>query len=102
MAVDDVAQALIALNDESVRQRARDGDLSALGDLTLTDEERQLITDALAEPEVAGHDFYARQMPAYEYVSSNQTYLSSSVRTSFRSYLQNEFVLPSSWAAMRV
>ena len=46
MAAEDVAQALIAMDDLDVRRRVGEGDYSALGTLELTDKEQALVSGA--------------------------------------------------------
>lgn len=60
MAADDVAMALVAMEDAQVRQRVRKGDLDALGDLRLSSKEEQLVKAAASEeadPEVEGFEW---------------------------------------------
>lgn len=46
MAAEDVAQALMAMDDPEVRQRVGAGDFAALGTLELTPEEEALVSGA--------------------------------------------------------
>jgi hypothetical protein len=46
MPAEDLARALMALDDEDVRRRVASGDFGALGDVTLTDEEEGLLSGA--------------------------------------------------------
>jgi hypothetical protein len=46
MAAEDVAQALMAMDDPQVRQRIAAGDFEALGTLELTSEEQALVSGA--------------------------------------------------------
>lgn len=46
MAAEDVAQALIAMDDPEVRRRVGEGDFAALATLELTDEEQALVSAA--------------------------------------------------------
>jgi hypothetical protein len=46
MAAEDVAQALMAMDDPQVRQRIAAGDFKALGTLELTSEEQALVSGA--------------------------------------------------------
>jgi hypothetical protein len=58
MSAEDLAQGLRAIDDEDVRQKVAAGDLSAAGDLDLTDEEAGLLRGAADDyPEVAGFFF---------------------------------------------
>jgi len=51
----DVKQALLAMDDEDVRSRIADGDLSDLDQLDLSPEEREMVKNAATDyPEVAG------------------------------------------------
>jgi hypothetical protein len=53
MGSEDVSRALGALADDDVRGRVADGDAGALGDLALSDEERDLVRGAAEDyPEV--------------------------------------------------
>ena len=55
MAADDVAQALMLMDDEKIRRAVAEGDLSAAGKLTLDKSEQQLLMLAAADdPELAG------------------------------------------------
>jgi len=60
MSADDVAMALIAMEEQDVRQKVRDGDLEALGSLKLSAKEEKLVRDAAeeeADPDVEGFEF---------------------------------------------
>ena len=58
MSAEDLAQGLRAIDEEDVRQKVAAGDLSAAGDLDLTDEEAGLLRGAADDyPEVAGFFF---------------------------------------------
>jgi len=58
MSAEDLAQGLRAIDDEDVRHKVAAGDLSAAGDLDLTDEEAGLLRGAADDyPEVAGFFF---------------------------------------------
>ena len=46
MAAEDVAQALISMDDPKLRRRVNEGDFSALGTLQLTQEEEALVSGA--------------------------------------------------------
>jgi hypothetical protein len=46
MAAEDVAQALMAMDDPNVRQRVAAGEFGALGTLELTSEEQALVSGA--------------------------------------------------------
>ena len=60
MSAEDLARGLRAIDDEDVRQKVAAGDLSAAGDLELTDEEAGLLRGAADDyPEVAGFMFDA-------------------------------------------
>lgn len=55
MSREDVGNAINAMADESVRAQIEAGDLSALGDTSLTDDERAVVIDAARDfPEVSG------------------------------------------------
>ena len=55
MSEQDLAQALTALEADEIRAAVAAGDLSAVGELELTDEERELLVAAASgEPEVVG------------------------------------------------
>jgi hypothetical protein len=57
MAAEDVANALMSMDDEQLRQAVGAGDFSGLADLDLSDAERDLLREAAAddEVEVEGH-----------------------------------------------
>lgn len=58
MSAEDLAQGLRAIDEDDVRQKVAAGDLSAAGDLDLTDEEASLLRGAADDyPEVAGFAF---------------------------------------------
>jgi hypothetical protein len=58
MSAEDLARGLRAIDEEDVRQKVAAGDLSAAGDLELTDEEAGLLKGAADDyPEVAGFFF---------------------------------------------
>ncbi len=60
MSAEDLAQGLRAIDEEDVRQKVAAGDLSAAGDLDLTNEEAGLLRGAADDyPEVAGFAFDA-------------------------------------------
>ena len=46
MAAEDVAQALMSIDDPEVRGRVAEGDFTALGTLELTDKEQALVSAA--------------------------------------------------------
>src|SRR2546425_5087978 len=46
MAAEDVAQALMSMEDTAVRRRIGEGDFSALGTLELTHDEQALVSGA--------------------------------------------------------
>lgn len=53
MSREDVGTAINAMSDEAVRAQFEAGDLSALGDVSLDEKERQVIIDAARDfPEV--------------------------------------------------
>lgn len=55
MSADDLARAIETLDDEEVRAKVADGDLSAAGELELTEDERALLVAAASdEPDVVG------------------------------------------------
>lgn len=55
MSADDLARGIEALDDEEVRAKVAEGDLSAAGDLELTDDEQALLVAAASdEPDVVG------------------------------------------------
>jgi len=72
MAADDMARALMAMDDAGVRTAVAAGDLTPLGDLQLDDEEQRLLRDAARgesdDPEVEGYGAFA---PPYVPVSVN-------------------------------
>ena len=49
MAADDVARALMALDDSSLRERVRSGDPDALSAWRLTSEEAELVRNAASD-----------------------------------------------------
>ncbi len=56
MAADDVARALMAMDDESVRDQVAGGDLTGLGASGLSEHEQQLVRQAAADdPETSGY-----------------------------------------------
>ena len=58
MAADDVAKALMAMDDESVRARVAEGDLEGLGLPGLSPEERELVREAATDdPEISGYTY---------------------------------------------
>jgi len=58
MSAEDLARGLRAIDEEDVRRKVAAGDLSAAGDLELTDEEAGLLRGAADDyPEVAGFFF---------------------------------------------
>ena len=80
MAAEDVAQALIAMDDAEVRRRVGEGDFRALGTVELSPEEEALVSGATPvlpedhpsqvlvahEPgEVEGHAIRARENAGY-------------------------------------
>ena len=54
MPADDVAKALMAMDDEGIRAAVGAGDFAGLGDLTLDDAERTLLRDAAGDGDVEG------------------------------------------------
>jgi hypothetical protein len=64
MAADDVAHALMAMDDDDVRSRVAGGDLSAFAHLDLDDAERALVQSAAEEADVEGFSFQCNFMPA--------------------------------------
>lgn len=94
MAADSLAVALMALDDDTTRDRIRQGDFSTLpDDVQLSAAEEQLVIAAAAEeadPEVAGFDasssaFFhaARQVPG--------NVLSAPVSNNFKIFMANKF-----------
>ena len=58
MSTEDVRRALIAIDEQEVRDRVAAGDHRALEGMDLTDEERELVEEAATNyPEVAGFAF---------------------------------------------
>ena len=69
MAKEDVGKALEAMEDEDVRSGIAGGDFSGVSELSLTDEEKELLTGAAEDyPEVAGFAFnsYLSQLQKVE------------------------------------
>jgi hypothetical protein len=64
MAADDVANALMAMDDDRVRAAVAGGDLSAFDHLDLDDDERTLVQSAAEEADVEGFSFQCNFMPA--------------------------------------
>lgn len=92
MSADNLALALMALDDAAVRDRVRNNDLSAIG-VDLSAKEEALLKAAADEdddPEVAGFDasasaFYA----AASTVPGNL--VSGTVANNFKSFVSNKF-----------
>jgi len=62
MSAEALATGLQALADDEVRAAVADGDVSAAGQLDLTDEERLLLVGAAEDaPEVAGFDYFVKK-----------------------------------------
>lgn len=63
MSAEDLAIAIEALDEESVRAKVAAGDVAAVGDLNLSDEEQALLQGAADEyPEVVGYAFDGPQL----------------------------------------
>ena len=99
MAVDDVALALMAMSDSSVRESVRRGDFSALRGRQLTDEERELVRLAADDPEVDMVTMVTDlRGPAGEYLLANQRQLSPAVRQRFLAFAPNaRIAITASW-----
>ena len=99
MAVDDVALALIAMSDSSVRESVRRDDFSPLGSRQLSDHERQLVRLAADDPEVDMVTMVTElRGPAGEYLLANQRQLSPDVRRRFLAFAPNaRIAVASSW-----
>ena len=78
MAVDDVAKALMALEDDEIRARIGSGDLSAAGALDLTDEEVGLVREAAARGDNEPHP--GRERKYYALTTSGRTTLGAEAR----------------------
>lgn len=63
MAADDVARALMAMDDDGVRAAVARGDLSGLVGIELDDDERVLVESAAQEADVEGFSFQCNFMP---------------------------------------
>lgn len=62
MSAEALATGLQTLEDDDVRAAVAAGDVSAAGDLDLTDEERALLVGAAEDaPEVSGFDYFVRK-----------------------------------------
>src|SRR5262245_19544662 len=97
MAVEDLARALMAMDDAGVRAAVAKGDFAPLGDADLDDEEQRLLRDAArgeADDEVDGFGSFA---PPYGPVGANPARMSavrytedrlgsSAVRTEFTAW----------------
>jgi|GEM_PF-6968500 len=94
MAADSLAVALMALDDEHIREHIRNGDFSVLHpDVVLSAREEELLKAAAAEeidPEVAGFDAASSAFfQAARMVPGNV--LSAPVAESFQSYMAAKF-----------
>ena len=77
MAKEDLGKALRAIDDEKLRQKVAEGDLSGLSDVDLNDEEKGLLIGAAAEyPDTEDQPseaaFKSRAMPAAGKLSAYQ------------------------------
>lgn len=93
MPADDVARALMALDDEGVRDRVRGGDMAALGDLQLSAKEEGLVKAVASEemdPEVSGFEWGSSSMfQAASYVQGNM--FDAGLQSSYKSYLGSRY-----------
>ena len=98
MAVDDVAQALMALSDPAIRDRVTGGDLTGLGE-HLSDEEAGLVREAAGDdPEVELFGVGdARFLPAMNYITTNQSNLAPGVKEQFSGWLNTNFNNPTTY-----
>jgi hypothetical protein len=89
MAVDDVALAIMALEDPTVREWIRGGDYRAFAEHEFSDHERQLVGVAAgAGDEVGGFDLNATGLgAAIDYVRANRDAMSDDVRARFDAFL---------------
>ena len=72
MAVDDMARALMAMDDVAVRSAVAAGDLGPLGSLQLDDEEQRLLRDAArGESDDLDVDGFGSFAPPYVPVGPN-------------------------------
>jgi hypothetical protein len=97
MAADDVALALIAIDEPGIRQQVQTGDLTALGTLDLSEDEKGLVREAAGdEPDVSGFDWTASSyLNAFSYLASNRSAISDRVRSQFSSFFEQRY--GSSW-----
>jgi hypothetical protein len=96
VAADDVAEALMAMQDGAKREAVRAGDVDALGLPGLSMDERELVRAAAEDdPEVAGFDWVAsNSYNAFSYVYDHKTQpapLSMPVYQRYASFLQTTF-----------
>jgi len=95
MAAEDVARALMAMEDDaSVCSRLAQGDAGALADLRLSADELALVQEAAAELdgiEVAGFAFSATSPQVRASVYASQGPLSPAVGASFEGFLGGKF-----------
>jgi hypothetical protein len=94
MSADSLAVALMALDDPDVRERVRNGDLTAFHpDVSLASNEEELVKAAAAEeidPEVAGFDASSSAFfRAASLVPGNV--LSGPVSNNFKIFMQEKF-----------
>lgn len=93
MAADDVARALMALEDPGVRSRVRAGDMGALGDVALSAKEEGLVRGAASEeanPDVEGFEWGSSSMfAATQYVRGNV--LDGGVQGSFTKFISGRY-----------
>jgi hypothetical protein len=89
MAVDDVANALMAMEDPEVRSAVRDGELSAIAAPDLTDDEHEMVMAAAQDdPDEEGYDVTTSlSARAVEYLSANQAELSPEVYEIFSNWI---------------
>ncbi len=61
MAADDVYLAMVALEDPGTVSQAAGGDWTVLGELELSDDEREIVSELIEEEssDVAGHSSFA-------------------------------------------
>lgn len=93
MAVDDVAQALIDLHDESTRKRVAAGDFSGLKGTRLTEEERTLVqqmAQGSGDVEPFGA-IPAGLYPGMTYVAKNRALLTSDTRLRVNRFFQHRY-----------
>lgn len=85
MAADDVAKALMAMDDEVLRVRVAGGDLIGLGELDLSQDERALVRSAAADDsEISGYLLHGEVGTGIQFDPTNPTGLGAAT-----SYAQN-------------